>query len=664
MRINTVNIKNFRCYYGENKIEFNNDGKITLIWGDSGYGKSSFLQFFRWIMYDDPDFGKSDDKPLFNTVAFSELKKDETLEVKGVLEFEHLKVKYSLEKKLVYSYSLDPENAKVIKQDRSLQWLNKDNWELYDGSIEKKINSIMPKGLSKYFLLDGEKARELVLNADDLKKAIYALFGIDAYEKAIDHIGSSYKKKSVIGYYSNIMTSKMPNKNNVQLAKTPAEFQENLEELYEEIQLRKKERKELEDKIKDLNQKRDDLLKSIGKVSNKKNLEELIKRNDSAIANKELEIDKMKSKIGDLFYRTYPYLLLVGVTSKCSSILREKQDSFSVEYHDMFNNLKKNLLEEILEKGQCVCGRSLDDNSIKFIKDTITIMPPDSYAYQFGQFVKKSKQEIMDSKIKIYDYDTLLGNITKMQQEIAALNEDTKEKLEEIKKLDSAKDLLAALDMTEKNLVSLGNKKDTITKEIAEKEQISNIAESQLKKLIEGSKVSSKYTTIISFFKDLLNTLVNEKKKRETEVAEVLDVCVKEVFKKISTQVDLDLDNIQFVNKDFSLRSTFLSGGQLAVDEYSYVIGIVKALQNFGLNNNENPIIIDAPFAFTGNEQSEHIFKTLPEVVKQTILLTLDLNKIKDLLIKDTNSYELYIIKNKSQDKATIERGKLNAIKF
>lgn len=73
-----------------------------------------------------------------------------------------------------------------------------------------------------------------------------------------------------------------------------------------------------------------------------------------------------------------------------------------------------------------------------------------------------------------------------------------------------------------------------------------------------------------------------------------------------------------------------MSGGQLAVDEYSYVIGLIKALQECKMENNENPIIIDAPFAFTGNTQSEHIFKTLPSVAKQAILLTLDLNKIKN----------------------------------
>ena len=50
MVINSIKITNFRCYYGTNTLSFNSNGKITLIYGDSGYGKSSLLQFFRWMV--------------------------------------------------------------------------------------------------------------------------------------------------------------------------------------------------------------------------------------------------------------------------------------------------------------------------------------------------------------------------------------------------------------------------------------------------------------------------------------------------------------------------------------------------------------------------------------------------------------------------------------
>ena len=100
MIINSVSIKNFRCYYGENALTFNSNGKITLIYGDSGYGKSSLLQFFRWMFYNNADFGKDDDKPLFNTRAYEDSVKKygDVIEVAGQIKFEHLGVKYILNK--------------------------------------------------------------------------------------------------------------------------------------------------------------------------------------------------------------------------------------------------------------------------------------------------------------------------------------------------------------------------------------------------------------------------------------------------------------------------------------------------------------------------------------------------------------------------------------
>ena len=197
----------------------------------------------------------------------------------------------------------------------------------------------------------------------------------------------------------------------------------------------------------------------------------------------------------------------------------------------------------------------------------------------------------------------------------------------------------------------------------AQKKLIYEKSDAQLKNAIKSSKVSTQYHERIDFFEEIAKMLRTEKALKEMQVRTTLNDCVREIFKKLTTQSELDADKIQFVNDDFSLRTTYLTGGQLAVDVYSYVIGIVKALQECEMDNNENPIIIDAPFAFTGNAQSEHLFKTLPTVSKQTVLLTLDLNKIKKLL-QENQLYDFYVIRNDSQERATIERGDINAIKL
>ena len=661
MLIHNVKITNFRCYYGTSSLTFNSDGKITLIYGDSGYGKSSFLQFFRWMFYGDYYFGSTDDKPLFNIAAYNECKTGESVEVSGQIDFEHLGVSYRLNKTQLFSIAIRMNNSTLQKSDWKLQILGEDGgYHPFAGDLANKINSILPKELSKYFLLDGERSRDIVLNSGELKKAIYSLFGIDAYNEAITHIGSRNAKLSVLGHYAGLLAA-----NTTQMVGNMSitDMQEATQELYETIEDMKAKRKEVMATIEQKNARRDEIFKILGAVSSKGNIESLIKANQRTIKDNEAKIITYQHNIGNLFYRSYPYLFLAEIASKSSTVLRKKNLEYASNYRNVFENLKKDLLKEIIEKNMCVCGRELDDESRNRINGIIDIMPPGSYVYEFGQFVSKAKNRIKKAQTDTLGYESLTSSIAKLEEENRHLDDEIHEKLEELKRLNDSKDLVEELEQIKLDIEKLNREKAGYEGKIAQKKQIYEMSNKQLNAALKNSKVSGQFAEKIEFFEQVADLLKNERDAREIQVRATLNLCVREIFKKLTTQTELDADKIQFVNNDFSLRTTYLTGGQLAVDVYSYVIGIIKALQECKMDNNENPIIVDAPFAFTGNIQSEHIFKTLPTVSKQTILLTLDLNKIKKLL-SETDLYEFYVIKNESQEKATIERGDINAIKL
>ncbi len=661
MVIHNVKITNFRCYYGTSSLTFNSDGKITLIYGDSGYGKSSFLQFFRWMFYGDYYFGTTDDKPLFNIAAYKERKAGENVEVSGQIDFDHLGVSYRLNKTQLFSVSFRMNNSSLQKSDWKLQILGEDGgYHPFTGDLANKINSILPKELSKYFLLDGERSRDIVLNSNELKKAIYSLFGIDAYNEAISHIGSKNAKYSVLGHYAGLLAA-----NTTQTVGNMSitDMQEATQELYEIIEEMKAKRKEVMALIEQKNARRDEIFKILGAASSKGNIESLIKANQRTIKDNEAKIVTYQHNIGNLFYRTYPYLFLAEIASKSSVVLRKKNLEYASNYRNVFENLKKDLLKEIIAKNMCVCGRELDDESRNRINGIIDIMPPGSYVYEFGQFVSKAKGRIKKAQSETMAYENFTSHIAKLEDENRHLEDQIQEKLDELKRLNDSKDLVEELERIKADIEKLNREKAGYEGKIAQKKQIYDMSNKQLTAALKNSKVSGQFTEKIEFFEKVAALLKNERDMREIQVRSTLNACVRDIFKKLTTQTELDADKIQFVNDDFSLRTTYLTGGQLAVDVYSYVIGIIKALQECQMDNNENPIIVDAPFAFTGNIQSEHIFKTLPTVSRQTVLLTLDLNKIKKLL-GETDLYEFYVIKNESQEKATIERGDINAIKL
>ncbi len=661
MKINSIKITNFRCYYGTNTLSFNSNGKITLIYGDSGYGKSSLLQFFRWMFYDDYDFGKSDDKPLFNISAYNECKTNESFEVSGQIDFDHLGVSYRLNKCIVYNFAFRMENVSIKRTDCQLQIKGDDNgYHPYNGDIANKINTILPKELSKYFLLDGERARDIVLNSNELKKAIHSLFGLDIYNEALSHVGTNRNAKTtVLGYYATLMAQNTPSIGNMSFA----DMNDTIQELYDNIEVMKEKRKEIIAEIAQKSARINEIFKILGEVSSKKNLSELINAKRDTIDENNKKIISLQHNIGTLFYKNYPYLFLAQITSESSSVLRKKNFEYTSNYNNVFVNLKKNLLEEILQKNTCVCGRLLDKEATEYIERIINIMPPSSHEYEFGQFISKAKKYIKSARLNTMDYERFTNEISKLEQKNTQLDEEIQEKLNELKRLDAEKDLVQELENLQLDLKNLESAKSNYEGKIAQKKQLYDLSLRKYNEALKNSKISSQYHERLEFFEKLSELLRIEKGQKELQVKSVLNDCVKETFKKLTTQTELDADKIQFINDDFSLRTTYLTGGQLAVDVYSYVIGIIKALQECKMDNNENPIIIDAPFAFTGTTQSEHIFKTLPTVSKQTILLTLDLNKIKSLL-SETALYDFYVIKNETQEKARIERGDINDIKF
>lgn len=660
MKLKRITIENFRCYYGRSDIELNQSGKITLIYGDSGFGKSSLLQFFRWMFYGETDFGKNNDKPLFNLSAFKEAGQNDT-RVYGCIDFEHLGVDYSLEKEVVYSFAFNPSNARVKGAAKyTLLFKENDEWKSFDGDILNKINGILPKELSKYFLLDGERSRDIVLNSKELKNAIYSLFGLDVYNESLRYIGRKSSKDSIVGqYYKKMMSSLTSTSGGM----SPGDMTDAMQMLYEEIESLKAQRKDAMARIDDLNARSDEILKTLGAASTKDNLKRLIKANQTAIEQNEQKIKQIRKSIGDLFYRWYPYLFLAELSKNTSKTLRDKNKEFAQVQQNVFETLKKDLLKEILDKHLCVCGRELDEDSKLHIENIVATMPPDSYIYQFTQFVSRTKRQIVEAQGAVVQYESLLSQITELENKISDLDAQNRGLLEELKRYDECKDLVDELESLRSEIKSLNNLKAGLEGKIAKKKQVYDISKKQLTTLLQNAQVSSFYEERIRFFEELHKLLDQEKAYMEQKVKATLNECVKNVFRELTTQVELDIDQIQFINNDFSLRSTYLTGGQQSVDVYSYVIGIIKALQECDMENNENPIIIDAPFAFTGNAQSEHLFKTLPQVSKQTILLTLDLNKIRGLL-NDTDSYEFFVIHNESQEKATIGVGDIHDINF
>lgn len=59
MKIRSIEYQNFRNFEKRGKIFFDTDGKITIVYGTNGDGKTTLHQLFQWILYGRVNFNRT-----------------------------------------------------------------------------------------------------------------------------------------------------------------------------------------------------------------------------------------------------------------------------------------------------------------------------------------------------------------------------------------------------------------------------------------------------------------------------------------------------------------------------------------------------------------------------------------------------------------------------
>jgi len=213
MIINQITLRNFRVYYGTNQVDLSADPRqnISIISGNNGFGKTSFLTALVWCLYGklmgDVDVRyrqeiyesggyKAYCKKLMNRLAEDEAINGVTLfgepDLDGLvsLDNESFSVTVSLSDILIPSVSCRSVQVKrtcFIKNQQETVEI------LIDGKINeltKQVGSeifindfILPKEIAKFFFFDAEKIVSLaeIKNSDEkvyLSQAYAEVLGI------------------------------------------------------------------------------------------------------------------------------------------------------------------------------------------------------------------------------------------------------------------------------------------------------------------------------------------------------------------------------------------------------------------------------------------------------------------------------------------------------
>ncbi|WP_069679915.1 AAA family ATPase [Clostridium taeniosporum] len=648
MKIKTIEYENFRNFKERGIIRCSTDGKITIVYGKNGDGKTTLHQLFQWIFYGQVHFNKTTSDYLYNLEFESNLEYGNSFEVMGRIDFEHNSNHYSLTRKYTYRKELD--YSKKLGEEISLIRMDEDNnWKKIDRPSEI-IEKLLPSGLSDYFFFDGEnmiadlrvKGKD---SANKLKKALYSMFDLDVIELAKDHVGNITSPTTVLG---KLYMSKGTVKSGSQISavKTNIENAQNKIEKYnEELKVYSQKKEKMKELIRTVSEQ---IGSTKSKVEYEKQRKILKRHRDLSLST----VTSTQGIFGDEMFSTFPQLLISKTVLDAKNKIKLK-----IADNNLPQGLGKRLIEYLLDSStkECICGNSISNEEREHIKAYLNMLPPKSYTSMYNEFKRTASQWGKGyNKEKFERYIKLI-----LENKESAEEDDKKirELDEQEKKSPDIENLVIARKQAEDSILELdehiiNHEKELNKFKIYLKKNMKDF-DDLTKKNNENLKIQSKI--------NIMQLVADYFKKKLEDASLEYSKNLEENIQKLLNEMLTSKRKVS-VTHEFSVRVTdsfndeSKSEGQFAVVSFAYIGGILKMLQNDQrLNKREYPLVLDGPFSKLDPDQRQNVVDSIPQFAPQVILFSKD--NLQDIIAEDKIGRVWTIISNNEKNVARVEEG-------
>ncbi len=650
MKITKIEFENFRNFKEHGEIKCSTDGKVTIIYGKNGDGKTTLHQLFQWVFYGKVHFNKTTTDRLYNLQYESECSLGDTFQVMGCVDFEHADVYYSL--KRTYTYKKGLHESEKIAEDISLHYRDEDyNWLRIDKPKEI-IEKLLPSGLSDYFFFDGESMiADLRVKGKDsagkLRKALYSMFDLDILESALSHIGRTDLRTTVLGKLY-LSKGTITSGSKISAVKTNIENAQALIEKHEqELSEATKKKEECQAIVQRVSEQ-------IGGYKSKAEYErqrkQLKVRRDAFLKS----VTDAQSHFGDDVFEMFPRLLISKAVLDA-----KKKIHLKIEQDKLPEGVSKKLINYLLSERttECVCGRVLGEEEKRHLQHYLDMLPPKSFSSTYQEFTKTAdswgrgydKSRIEDYILTVINNSDLAVECDYQIQEL-----DMAEK-----KSPDIEDLIVARQQAEID----GQEYDaTITKLKTELKKCDIYKNGQMKLFdeltqgnAEGEKALAKMhimEQVYAYFaKRLENESVTYSQRLQSNIQSLID-------QMLTSKRRVNVSPEFSVRVTDSFNDESKSEGQFAVVSFAYIGGILKMLQSEEhLSAKQYPLVLDGPFSKLDPDQRQNVVNIIPQFAPQVILFSKD--DLHGVFNAENIGRVWTIISNEEKNIARIEEGHL-----
>lgn len=659
MKIISLEYYNFRNFAEQGKIEFATDGSMTVIYGTNGDGKTTLHQLFQWILYGRVNFNRttSADK-LYNLAKGERLTKECSFRVWGQIEFEHLGEEFLVRREWEYYKGKNGDISHKTSGDEF--FVQKLSGKGAGKNLDRPnavIEEVLPSGLAPYFFFDGETMiADLKIRGTDsaktLKKALYSIFELEVYEKALTDIGTKGKTQSAIG--------QLDSRRKDAQAKATTEAKQrayikDIKILTEKLELIDNENTEYNNRLEEYENRIKAISEQIGTSKSKKQLENNRKLLNGNITRDNDNIKKLMVRFGSEISSNYAYLLIAGVVQDAGQRLyMQVQDEEKKIIPGLTKELLINLINN-MEHHKCICGNEIGKEELSALEEWKGFFPPASYKSTYDKFSRnaiKFSGSYDENKLFTYFKDILeiKQHIRETEEQISNIDKE----LGEAGNIDDLLDERKTLEEEIKNIKKEISHNDAIKGDF---EHQKRIRERTVQNIGTASTEVQRYERLIEQLEAAYAAIKGLLISETSEYSKMLRL-------EIQNLIDIMLTSKRevFLNEDFQLQvkdsygDESKSEGQFAVISFAYIGGILKVLKSHEkLSGKEYPLILDGPFSKLDEEQKKNVVTVIPQYAPQVIIFSKD--PLEEFVDEDAIGKTWTIQSNDEKNYAIVKEG-------
>lgn len=612
LQLLSITLNDYRQYKGEQKIDLQirNDHHINVIEGQNGAGKSNVLNSITLCFYGteehlrDEKEGGLETFPLVNRDRLEDLDEDET--AKGYVEIELGEDEPEYVFKREFTTVKTPSGFNSTIGDLRLQRRVNRDWKPVDNP-HTYLNEILPTRVHEYFLFDGERLHEFFEEGypERVQTAILDVSHIELLNRSLDHL----------------------EKMDTEIGRKASDFEGEAKRLKNQLDEKKQERGRKKERKQELEANIAEAESKITGIDNKlrdssdaavREKQERRKYLNDRLVQLEDEIDDLKEETTEMMVQAAPIIYNL----KALEYTRE-QFAELAQTGQLPPKIQDWFVQELLEKGECICGANLDSDEEKR-----------RHLAELEQEMSLVMQENLEGKAEIPriiedGQDSLLRiienrkKISECQTELDNVDVELRDISNELKNYDLPEDV---------DVSSLESQRSEIEDRITEMSQDVGRVDQQIETLTEKIDKLDQEWRDEAQKEDKHRRLMRKLdfvEEASEEISEIKQTILAQIRKNTEENMNKYFNDLIWKDEEYTVElgenytvSVYgkhgdnkigsLSAGEKQILALSFMSALTK------ISGFNAPIIIDTPLGRISSKPKRRIAQNLPAYLKDT----------------------------------------------